>query len=431
MQAYSLLVAFSVTYLFGSVIDRSKLCQTQAIADVWNTYMGPLLVPLTANNVTVQAGCGQSIDAIMQVLCDPGEGVMIPAPYYNGFDGDATMEPGAILVPCPMSPPSFLFDIASCRTSYDDAIARGITPRVFLLCNPLNPLGRCYSKSELMEIMEFCGEKKLELVVDEIYALSYFGDATPSTSSGWSTKSRSIVPSPNSKPSVLPAYTSIFSMKPPATLPATSIHVLWGLSKDFGLNGVRMGVVLSYSAPVLSALLSIAIQHNVSVPMGLAVAKLLSDKAWVASHVPENKRRIRGMYEVVKQWMDARGVNFCEANAGFFVFVDLRKWTEMVGAINGGVGEAFVVLDEGDADDAGREVVGKVDRTAEYDLFAKFVDGGVLCVNGGSYGCSEIGWFRLVYTAVDSTSDLQLALSRFGKVLDDVESEHMNKVGAL
>ncbi|KXS17896.1 PLP-dependent transferase [Gonapodya prolifera JEL478] len=376
----------------------------EAVANLWNTQMGPLLVPLDADNITVQAGCGQSIDAIMQVLCDPGEGILVPAPYYNGFDPDSTMEPSAVLIPCPMQPPDFSFSIESCRVAYDLATARGIKARVFLLCNPLNPLGRCYSQTELKSIMEFCGERRLHLVVDEIYALSYFGEAATS-------RNQALSESTSACHSDLPPYTSILSVTPPATLPPSSIHVLWGLSKDFGMNGIRMGVVITHNYAVLSALRAISMQHNVSVPMSIAVASVLSDTEWVASFIPENKRRIRRMYEVVKTWLAEWSIPFQEANAAFFVFVDLRRWTQMIGRVNG---EAFVVVDA-EAED--------VDRSAEYDLFGRFVDGGVLCVNGGSYGCGDVGWFRLVYTAVDDENDLLLALARLGAVLEAVEKE--------
>ncbi|KAI6766022.1 hypothetical protein HG530_007092 [Fusarium avenaceum] len=53
-----------------------------------------------------------------------------------------------------------------------DAQSQGIRVRAFLLCNPHNPLGRCYTREVLEAYMRFCEKHGLHLISDEVYALS-------------------------------------------------------------------------------------------------------------------------------------------------------------------------------------------------------------------------------------------------------------------
>ena len=56
---------------------------------------------------------------------------------------------------------------------------RAVTPetRVFLLCNPQNPLGRVFSADEIVQLAEFCETHDLVLVSDEIHCDLIFDEA--------------------------------------------------------------------------------------------------------------------------------------------------------------------------------------------------------------------------------------------------------------
>jgi cystathionine beta-lyase len=46
-----------------------------------------------------------------------------------------------------------------------------ITPRTcaFVLCSPHNPVGRCFTRAELQQLITFCSVNKLLLVSDELH----------------------------------------------------------------------------------------------------------------------------------------------------------------------------------------------------------------------------------------------------------------------
>ncbi len=61
---------------------------------------------------------------------------------------------------------------------YEEALLQaqkeGVKIKALLLCNPHNPLGKCYAADTLKALMKFCEKYDLYLISDEIYALSVF-----------------------------------------------------------------------------------------------------------------------------------------------------------------------------------------------------------------------------------------------------------------
>jgi cystathionine beta-lyase len=97
-------------------------------------------------------------------FCRAGEEVMTCTPVYPPFLGvhhDAMA--GLITVDHVLSDQGWSFDW--------EAMERAVTPttRVFLLCNPQNPLGRVFSRAEIERLAEFCEVHDLVLVSDEIH----------------------------------------------------------------------------------------------------------------------------------------------------------------------------------------------------------------------------------------------------------------------
>ena len=109
--------------------------------------------------------------------------------------------------------------------AFEDAKARGVNVRALLICNPHNPLGRCYTREALVELLRLCGRKSIHLISDEIYALSTYGreDDEPET------------------------FTSVLSIDVKGLVDREHVHVLYGMSKDFGAAGMRLGCVVSWN----------------------------------------------------------------------------------------------------------------------------------------------------------------------------------------
>jgi bifunctional pyridoxal-dependent enzyme with beta-cystathionase and maltose regulon repressor activities len=63
-------------------------------------------------------------------------------------------------------------------SKYEEAILKaaddGVKIRAMLLCNPHNPVGRCYTIDALKALFALCHKHRIHLISDEIYGLSVF-----------------------------------------------------------------------------------------------------------------------------------------------------------------------------------------------------------------------------------------------------------------
>ena len=112
-------------------------------------------------------GAKEALFIAFQVLCDPGDEVLIPAPYWVSYAEQARMA-GAV-------PVAIDTQRSNWKLSPED-LRRYLTPRsrVLVLCTPSNPTGVVYTDAELAALADLVSETGIAAVVDEIYArISY------------------------------------------------------------------------------------------------------------------------------------------------------------------------------------------------------------------------------------------------------------------
>lgn len=64
--------------------------------------------------------------------------------------------------------------IAALDAGFEAAKSRGRSIKALVICNPHNPLGRCYPRETLIMLLRLCSSKGIHLISDEIYALSVY-----------------------------------------------------------------------------------------------------------------------------------------------------------------------------------------------------------------------------------------------------------------
>lgn len=112
--------------------------------------------------------------------------------------------------------------VPSLQAAYDFSQAKKRIKAV-LLSNPSNPLGRCYPRSVLIECLEFCQERGLHLICDELYAL------TDLENTKMGEKFVSVL-----------SLTEPFMPEGAIKVDPNRIHVIWSTSKLFGVSGLRV-----------------------------------------------------------------------------------------------------------------------------------------------------------------------------------------------
>ena len=99
----------------------------------------------------------------VHAFSQPGEGVLIQQPVYYPF-GAAIRDTGRTMVVNELVNQNGHYVI-----DFDDFEAKAKQAKVFILCNPHNPVGRVWKRDELMKMGEICVKYNVTVIADEIW----------------------------------------------------------------------------------------------------------------------------------------------------------------------------------------------------------------------------------------------------------------------
>ncbi len=124
------------------------------------------------NEIIVSCGAKHSIYNVMQAMLDPGDEVVIPAPYWVSYPEQVKLADGVPVIVTADESTGFLSTAAQI-----EAVLTSKTKMV-VINSPSNPTGAVYTPSALREIAELCAGRGIYLMSDEIYEkILYAGSA--------------------------------------------------------------------------------------------------------------------------------------------------------------------------------------------------------------------------------------------------------------
>jgi cysteine-S-conjugate beta-lyase len=134
---------------------------TEAVA-AWNKRRyGVTIDPAT---MQISAGVHPALIAALKAFSPPGSKVLLNTPTYNGFYSDLR-ESQTVAEESPMKFVNGKFEM-----DFDDFERRiSIDTHSYILCNPQNPTGNCWSAADLMRIGEICLKHRVVVLADEIH----------------------------------------------------------------------------------------------------------------------------------------------------------------------------------------------------------------------------------------------------------------------
>ena len=132
----------------------------QAIAAHQRRFYGIELDPET--EVLVTTGATEGIAAALLALCEPGDEVVTFEPYYDSYAACIAMA-GATRRLVTLRPPDYGLDPEALAAAFSTRT------RAILLNSPHNPTGKVFSRAELELIAEFCRERDVIAITDEVY----------------------------------------------------------------------------------------------------------------------------------------------------------------------------------------------------------------------------------------------------------------------
>ncbi|KAI5269626.1 PLP-dependent transferase [Aureobasidium subglaciale] len=169
----------SKTFTYGEGPWGSKRLRT-AMAKHMNKYFHPVS-KVQPEDLVFANGITSLCELVGYAIGESGDGILISRPSYQAFPADfgAKAKIKCVFVPSKGIDPFSLSIVDQYEKTLLDAEANGTKIRALLLCNPHNPLGRCYPLATVMALMQLCQKYSLHLLADEVYALSVFDATSP------------------------------------------------------------------------------------------------------------------------------------------------------------------------------------------------------------------------------------------------------------
>ena len=126
-------------------------------------------------NIVPTTGVIAAYSAAIKAMTVPGDKVIVMTPCYNAFF-PAIRNNKCIQASCPLHYENGVYTI-----DWELFEKQAAESRVLLLCNPHNPVGRVWTREELLKMAEICLKHNVFVVSDEIHCeLTYPGhDYTP------------------------------------------------------------------------------------------------------------------------------------------------------------------------------------------------------------------------------------------------------------
>ncbi|XP_054999661.1 probable inactive 1-aminocyclopropane-1-carboxylate synthase-like protein 2 [Sorex araneus] len=327
--------------------------------------------PLDPENVVVLNGSSAVFSALAMVLCDPGEAILTPTPFYGPFALTARLYTKVNLIPVHLdsevsgeSPRPFWLTVDKLERALWDAQLNGKKVKGILLINPQNPLGDVYSQDSLQEFLEFAKRNSLHVIVDERYLLSVFDKSI--------------------------TFHSVLSL---GRLPDPSrTHVIWSTSKDFGIAGFRFGALYTHNQELATAVGSLGFLHGLSGITQYKLSRLLQDREWIDQvFLPASRNRLQAAHKYTTTCLQGLSIPFLSRGSGLSIWVNLRKYLH------------------------------PCTFEQELCLHRRFLDHKVILCPGKACMCSEPGWFCLVFA--EKLPQLEQGLFRLQQALLEEQQE--------
>jgi aspartate aminotransferase len=173
-------------------------------------------IDVSVSEVMVSAGAKQVIYQAFQALCDEGDEVILPAPYWVSYSEIAKLA-GAVPVPV-VSTAANNFEVKV------EDIAKAITPKtkMIVVVSPSNPTGAVYSEATLRGISELVVKHNLWMLTDDIYRYLCYGDAkfVQPVTFGPEVRKRTIIADGVSKAYAMTGWRIGFAMAPKEVIEA-------------------------------------------------------------------------------------------------------------------------------------------------------------------------------------------------------------------
>lgn len=238
--------------------------------------------------IVVASGAKHSIFVALMCLLNPGDEVIVPAPYWVTYTESVAMAGGVpVVVNC---------EEASGFKMTPEQFEAAITPKTKLLIlnNPSNPTGMFYNKEELQALADICVKHDLYIMSDEIYYGLLYDNKE---------------------------FTSVAALSEDIKERTIIVN---GVSKSYAMTGWRIGYTASNKQ--LAKIMANYLSHSTSAPSTISqfasIEALTGDQTSIKiMHDEFEKRRDY----IVERMNKIDGVSCIKPDGAFYIMMNMEK----------------------------------------------------------------------------------------------------------
>lgn len=267
----------------ANVYEYSHSAGNESYRKALAAYYNQISEGINYENILITTGGSEALNFAFTSCLNPNDEVIIPEPFYANYNGFA-LASGVNVIPIASSieegfalPPVESFE-------------EKITPRTkaILICNPGNPTGYLYSKSELEKLKSIAEKHDLFLFADEVYReFCYDGKE----------------------------HHSLLNLEGIEK----NVVVIDSVSKRYSMCGVRIGALVTRNAAIIEASLKLA-QARLSPPLLGQIASEAALKVTSEYFTKVNTEYIQRRDTLVDGLNSIEGV-YCPKPSGAFYAV--------------------------------------------------------------------------------------------------------------
>ena len=256
----------------------------QALAIKQSRFMGIDIDPET--NIVVTCGSTEAMMAAMMTACNPGDKVIVFSPFYENYTAD-TILTGAIPIYVNLNPPDFNFNREELIKAFKQK------PKALILCNPSNPSGKVFTRSELEFISELAIKYDTFVITDEVY--------------------EHIVYEPHEH-----IYIASLPGMFERTISCSS------LSKTYSITGWRLGYIIAHPSIINGA-------KKVHDFLTVGAAAPLQEAAVTGLNFSDDyyidlRNKYTGMRDIFLKGLDNAGLNYTTPQGAYYVMADVSEF---------------------------------------------------------------------------------------------------------
>ena len=240
-------------------------------------------------SVVVASGAKHAIYIALMVLCDPGDEVVIAAPYWLSYSEMVKQASAVPVIVAAGEEQHFKITAEQLEKAITDKT------KVFMLNSPSNPTGMVYSRDELEAIAEVCVRHNIYVIADDIYAnLVYDGiEYTSIAALGEEIKRRCIV--------------------------------INGVSKSYAMTGWRIGYACA--EPFIAKAMSNYLSHSTSAPSTISQVAAIEALKGPQEDIEEMRKAFEARRDhLVERMNKIEGISCIKPQGAFYVMMNMKNF---------------------------------------------------------------------------------------------------------